>query len=65
MGYNSLVMICNDALNAIDQDPEGFAKKLSYYIGGGVGSEKPFDFGHGNHANGFQIAWNATLTLQE
>jgi len=59
MGYNSLVMICNDALGAINKDPEGFAKKLYIYIGGGVGAEKPYDFGHGGHLNGFQIVWNS------
>lgn len=58
MGFNSLVMICNDGLGAIEKNPEGFANKIVRYIGGGKGMNEPFTFGHEMWANHFQIVWN-------
>ena len=51
MGFNSVLFVCNDALNTIDDEPEEFAKLISRKMGGLDTGE----FGFGNHVNGFSI----------
>ena len=51
MGYNSTLFLCNDALSAITDDPEGFCEKLRRHCGSGTTGT----FGHGHHANGFAV----------
>lgn len=52
MGFNSVLFVCNDALDTIKRDPEGFADEIVRRMGSlGEG-----EFGFGNHANGFDVA---------
>lgn len=51
MGFNSVLFVCNDALNTIDREPEEFSKLISRKMG----SLDVGEFGFGNHANGFSI----------
>lgn len=51
MGFNSVLFVCNDALNTVDNEPEEFAKLISRKMGGIDEGE----FGFGNHCNGFRI----------
>jgi hypothetical protein len=57
MGFNSVILICNDAVCKIEDDPKGWWKKawskLSELTYG-----KTKTFGHGNHGNAFQAVWN-------
>lgn len=57
MGFNTTVMICNDAWSAVLADPKGFVDKIHEGMGR-VTINKPFDFGLGNHVNGFQVVAN-------
>ncbi len=55
MGFNSVLFICNDAINEIEKDPAGWWQKAWHhlnFLGKGDGT-----FGFGNHANGFQAVW--------
>lgn len=54
MGYNTVVMICNDAWGEAVRDPKGFVDAISHNMNM-VMSGKPIDFGLGNHANGFEV----------
>lgn len=68
MGYNSVIMLCNDALDAIDKDPYGWWMKtwraLSALPGHALPKEEQKyatdsgEYGHGSYANGFQAVWN-------
>lgn len=51
MGFNSVLFVCNDALDTITRDPEGFAREIV----GRMGSIGTGEFGFGNHANAFSI----------
>jgi len=51
MGFNSVLFVCNDALDTVDREPEKFAKLMSRKMGGIDTGE----FGFGNHCNGFSI----------
>ena len=55
MGYQTTLVIKNDALNDIDTDPKGWWDKTSQIIQGFFGA-KPRDYGHGTHSNGFTVA---------
>jgi hypothetical protein len=55
MGYNSAILILNDALSAIDADPSGFWEKARNEILGYRRSEKQNTFGHGGYANYFKV----------
>lgn len=57
MGYNTTVVVLNDALSSIENDPE-FGKKLvaairkcSYY----VSPERPIDVSAGSHVNAAHV----------
>lgn len=65
MGYNSVLFLCNDAIDQIDRDPAGWWKKARlqlmrapYKTHEGSVDRQDGVFGFGNHANGFQAVWN-------
>ena len=53
MGYNTVLFICNDAMNEIKNHPEDFYNQL--VTGMNRCGREPYDFGLGCHANGFQV----------
>lgn len=50
MGYNTTVVVINDALDQIEKDPE-FGRKLARAISEVGGYRKTIDVSAGNHAN--------------
>lgn len=50
MGYNSTVVVMNDAMTAIEKDPE-FGKKLVQAILSQHGKNVPVDISSGGHVN--------------
>lgn len=57
MGYNSVLFICNDALDQIDKDPAGWWAKAKSELMRCTDGE-PREFGFGCHANGFYAVSN-------
>ena len=53
MGYNSAIFICNDVMDEIDKNPEGWWKKAKDALGR-THPGKTFEFGFGSCANGFR-----------
>ena len=51
MGFNSVLMICNDAIHAIEKDPAGWWAEAWHSLSHAW--RKPVEFGFGSHANGF------------
>ena len=62
MGYNSVVFICNDAIHEIEKDAEGWWRKAWLKLCM-LATGETEDFGHGNHANGFEAVWNQHADL--
>jgi hypothetical protein len=58
MGYNSTLMILNDAMDEIDRDPQGWWEKAKQHLSELHHSSKPIEFGHGSHGNGFYSVTN-------
>src|SRR5690348_17262635 len=58
MGYNSALMICNDAMHEIDKDPAGWWQKASRALAEVSRRGSDGTFGHGSHANYFQAICN-------
>ncbi len=59
MGFNTGILLLNDALYAAEQDKEGFATNLLRAIGEQV-RHKPYDsvdFAIGNNVNGGTVFW--------
>lgn len=57
MGFNSTLVICNDAFGAIDRDPAGWWLETKRHLVDAMGPE-PVEYGYGNHANGFWAVSN-------
>lgn len=57
MGFNSVVFMCNDAMNTVDEDPKGWWEKTWQNLCT-LPWKKTKTYGHGYHANGFQAVWN-------
>ena len=57
MGYNSVVMICNDAIDVIEKDPQGWWQKAWSKLCG-LSYKKSEKFGYGNACNYFDAVWN-------
>lgn len=53
MGYNSAIMICNDAMHEIEKDPVGWWNK-AYNALNNLSRTNDGTFGFGSHGNGFQ-----------
>lgn len=61
MGFNSVVFICNDAMDQIEKDPVGWWKKTSEELVAthiGFPERGPHNYGFGNHANAFWAVSN-------
>jgi hypothetical protein len=58
MGFNSTVVICNDAFSAIDDDPAGWWARTKTAISHAHMGHKPVEYGFGHHANGFWAVSN-------
>lgn len=59
MGYNSVIFICNDAISAIERDPEGWWRRTWDALNSpACMSGKTEEYGFGNHANGFRAVHN-------
>jgi len=63
MGYNSVLFLCNDAVDQIDKDPAGWWEKAWLQLVRSPyktheGLDQSGSFGFGNHASGFQAVWN-------
>ena len=56
MGFNSVIFICNDAMDQIDKDPKGWWKKTKKELD--HQTENDGTYGFGNHLNGFQVVSN-------
>ena len=59
MGYNTTVLLLNDAMGEIEKDPAGWwreTKHQAYLFHERERKECGQDYGLGNHANGFEIA---------
>ena len=54
MGYNTVVFICNDAMESIKNDPAGFVDKVIEGTSR-VTYKMPWEFGLGSHANGMAV----------
>ena len=52
MGYNSTIMICNDVISEIEDDPGGWWKKAWAALMKCM-SRGPVEFGHGCSVNGY------------
>ena len=51
MGFLTTLMIRNDTMEAIRQDPEGFSKKLLEVIDEAYASQEPIDLSFKNYCN--------------
>lgn len=62
MGYNSVVFICNDAIDRIERDPAGWWGHAWTALSNLGNERRPHrpdgTFGFGGHANGFQAVSN-------
>ncbi len=59
MGYNTTLLLLNDAIREIDKDPAGWWKETRLHLStfnGRRDGESGHDYGFGTHANGFTIA---------
>lgn len=56
MGFNSVLLICNDAISAINEDPEGWWREAWQALSR-PGSH-PTTFGFGGYVNYFQAVSN-------
>lgn len=54
MGYNTTVLVLNDALGDIENDPE-FGRKLAAGIRARLVTGKPVDVSAGRHSNGVRV----------
>lgn len=57
MGYNSTIVICNDAWSSIDKDPAGWWAKTKEELSKAADGA-PREYGFGCNANGFWAAGN-------
>lgn len=55
MGYNTTLMVLNDAIHEIDKDPAGWWAKTKKVMAGSIGRGEGESYGFGNHANGFRV----------
>lgn len=51
MGYNTGLIVLNDALDQISKHPVEFVQKLSEAVAFNMRGDKPIDISAGNHAN--------------
>lgn len=58
MGFNSVLFICNDAMDQISKDPAGWWEKTKGELMTLSRPDKDGSYGFGNHANGFQAVTN-------
>jgi hypothetical protein len=59
MGYNSILLLCNDAFGEVDRDPVGWWEKTKRELCGPETMRREIaEFGFGSHANGFMAVWN-------
>lgn len=57
MGFNSAIMICNDAMHEIEKDPVGWWKKANSALNN-ISRTNDGVFGFGSHSNYFQAICN-------
>lgn len=57
MGFNSVVLICNDAISEIENDPGGWWRKAWQKLCL-LGRDDDGTFGYGNHGGYFQAVLN-------
>lgn len=55
MGFQTTLVIKNDAINDIDSDPKGWWQETMSQIQGFFG-KNPKSYGFGSHSNGFEVA---------
>lgn len=55
MGFQTTIMILNDALGEIDNDPKGWWEKTSEMIKAHRGNSDPQSYGFGSFSNGFTL----------
>jgi hypothetical protein len=55
MGFNTAVLILNDSLGSMEQNPQGFVENLSNAIGKFYYEKESVDFAIGNHVNGGSV----------
>jgi hypothetical protein len=55
MGFQSTIMILNDAMEEIDKDPKGWWQKTKSLITRHNGTKSPEEYGFGTHGNGFTL----------
>ena len=59
MGFNSVLFICNDAMDQIDNDPiEWWRKTKQALMSRECSRGETVEYGFGSHANGFRAVWN-------
>jgi hypothetical protein len=59
MGFNSVIFLCNDAIGQIKNDPEGWWDTTWAALNETETMQgTTFEYGFGNHANGFRAVWN-------
>lgn len=59
MGFNTAVLILNDAIDGIEKDPTDFAQNLMRAWGKFQHTGNPTDFAIGNHVNGGTVFHNS------
>ena len=59
MGFNTAVLILNDAIDGVEKDPASFAKNMMHAWHLFQRTGNPTDFAIGNHVNGGTIFHNA------
>lgn len=57
MGFNTTILILNDAISEIDKDPAGWWEKTRRQLQ--LNEEHNRDYGFGNHGNGFRVIANS------
>lgn len=57
MGFNSTIVICNDAMGEIDRDPAGWWAATRHHLSHAMGDEA-VNYGYGSHVNGFWAVAN-------
>lgn len=57
MGFNTAILILNDAIGEVDKNPVGWWTKTKQMIRDAamIGRNGRHDYGFGNHANGFAV----------